>query len=393
MSKWLLSLLLIGITAMAQERIALLIGNGKYKYNGKVYWSRLENPKNEVELVTQALKKSGFHIFPKGEAHCDLSRPAMNYLLYEFKKQAEKAKVVLFYYAGHGIQWRTDQYLIPVDMPPKSDITIDNHKIDGINTEIDKIKGRLRANDPLKYNELELEQEAEKQVFDTKAIAVESVKNIFNRSKVNIFVVNACRNIFGLKRGGKALPATPEIKGTFTLYSTKSGEEVSDKLDFAKAFIAQLGQEDLPLTTMAKKIRKQLLGRGQEVDFRDFLDGVFYIGPRKLAVEFVKLPRKCRGRVCLAVKVTPTPERVEYFLDDDRLGEARWDDGSYVYNWDSRNYKNGKYLLMVCAFRQKDGKKFTKERVVEIANPQPVVTLEASERKPSNNADARKRKD
>lgn len=86
-------------------RIALVIGNGEYQY------SPLKNPVNDARAMAESLERLGFKV--------DLLENAGLMTMIEsirrFVSAASENEVRLFYYAGHGVQVKGRNYLIPVD--------------------------------------------------------------------------------------------------------------------------------------------------------------------------------------------------------------------------------------------------------------------------------------
>jgi len=101
-------LLLFGVNELtAQIRVALLIGNNRYKLQDS-----LKNPLNDVRLLEQKLKDCGFEVIRKE----NLGRKDMINSVNEFYEKIKSApSVALFYYSGHGIQSDGENFLIPVD--------------------------------------------------------------------------------------------------------------------------------------------------------------------------------------------------------------------------------------------------------------------------------------
>lgn len=112
--------LALGASASAETRIALVIGNGAYKWV-----TELANPPNDAADVADALKSLGFEVIQARDA--DQAR--MESLIAEFAKRAATADVSLFYYGGHGVQVSSHNYLIPVDARLHSVEDIDKHTI------------------------------------------------------------------------------------------------------------------------------------------------------------------------------------------------------------------------------------------------------------------------
>jgi len=97
------------LPALADTRVALVIGNTDYRHVPK-----LANPTNDANLLADTLRSIGFTLVG-GRAQLDLDKPALEKIIQEFGDRLADADVGLFYYAGHGIQVRGANYLIPVD--------------------------------------------------------------------------------------------------------------------------------------------------------------------------------------------------------------------------------------------------------------------------------------
>jgi len=110
--------------ALAEKRIALVIGNGAYRNV-----SRLDNPANDARLLAGTLQSIGFTLVGGG-AQLDLDKPAFDKVVQEFGVQLRGADVGLFYYAGHGVQVRGSNYLIPVDANPTREADVDFQMLD-----------------------------------------------------------------------------------------------------------------------------------------------------------------------------------------------------------------------------------------------------------------------
>jgi hypothetical protein len=96
----------IAAPASADNRVALVIGNGAYQNS-----SRLPNPANDAADIGAALKRSGFEVI----VGTDLSKTAMDEAIIRFSRAARAADVAVFYYSGHAIQFGGVNYLMPVD--------------------------------------------------------------------------------------------------------------------------------------------------------------------------------------------------------------------------------------------------------------------------------------
>jgi len=95
--------------ALAENRIALVIGNSNY-----TSVTALPNPANDAKAMTNFLNSAGFQVVQAP----DLTQSDMRRTIAEFaKKVTEKGPdtVALIFYAGHGIQVDGVNWLIPVD--------------------------------------------------------------------------------------------------------------------------------------------------------------------------------------------------------------------------------------------------------------------------------------
>lgn len=92
----------------AENRTALIIGNADYTE------SPLKNPGNDARDMAEALQQIGFDV----TLSVDVNRREMGKSIREFgKKLRNRGGVGLFYYAGHGMQIDSRNYMIPVDSP------------------------------------------------------------------------------------------------------------------------------------------------------------------------------------------------------------------------------------------------------------------------------------
>ncbi len=101
-----LLILFVSWPAWAQQRVALVIGNGAY-----ATLPRLPNPPTDAKAIAARLGQLGFDV----AAGTDLSKAAMDQALRAFGRRAEQADVAMVFYAGHGVQVGGRNYLVPVD--------------------------------------------------------------------------------------------------------------------------------------------------------------------------------------------------------------------------------------------------------------------------------------
>src|SRR5262245_17318873 len=92
--------------AVAENRVALVIGNSAYRHVPD-----LKNPKNDAADMAAALERLGFKVI-KG---FDLDKTGMDRTIRDFATALTGANVGVLFYAGHGLQVAGTNYLVPVD--------------------------------------------------------------------------------------------------------------------------------------------------------------------------------------------------------------------------------------------------------------------------------------
>ncbi len=86
-------------------KAALVIGNARYKVGA------LKNPLNDAQAVASSLGKLGFEV----SQHADTTLAQLIDAFVQFSRRTQKAAVRVVYYAGHGVQVKGRNYLLPVD--------------------------------------------------------------------------------------------------------------------------------------------------------------------------------------------------------------------------------------------------------------------------------------
>ncbi len=194
-------------------RLALVIGNGAYKGD------QLPNPPNDAQDMAALLKRSGFEVIQRENA----SLKEMHLALREFGDRLSRETLGLFYFAGHGVQVRGRNYLLPVD----ADI------------------GR---EDEVAFNALDLQAVLEK--MDTA------------RNHTNVIVLDACRNNpfatrFKLANAGLAQIDAPP--GTFVAFATAPGSVAADGAGrnglYTKHLLANMTRPGAPIEDAFKQVR------------------------------------------------------------------------------------------------------------------------------------------
>ena len=197
-----------------QTKLALIIGNSAYKE------APLANPANDAQAMAIKLLELGFTVIKKENA----GREDMLKAVRDFGNQlkAKSDSVGLFYYAGHGIQSKGNNYLVPVDADIASE---------------DELASRA-------YNVNEVLEK------------MDTAKN-----PVNIVILDACRNNpFGrsFRSSTKGLAQVEAVQGTYIAYATAPGKTASDGTGrnglYTESLLRALSQPGLKLEEVFKKV-------------------------------------------------------------------------------------------------------------------------------------------
>jgi uncharacterized caspase-like protein len=107
--------------AVAEKRIALVIGNSNY-----ANVRQLANPANDASAIAALLRRANFDLV---EASNNLSGIEMRRAFRDFEERARGADIAVVYYAGHGIEFDGTNYLLPVDTVLKRDLDVEDEAV------------------------------------------------------------------------------------------------------------------------------------------------------------------------------------------------------------------------------------------------------------------------
>lgn len=233
-------------TYTVEPRAALVIGNASYT-NGA-----LRNPVNDARAVAASLEKLGFKVLLRE----NLNREGLHQSIGEFGKLLKDGGVGLFYYAGHGMQIKGKNYLIPVDADIQHEDDIEFRGMDA-----NLVLSRMDA----------------------------------AHTRVNLLVLDACRNNpFGrvTRSGNLGLAQMDAPKGTLIAFSTAPGSLAKDGTGsnsvYTRHLIEKLSLPALPVEQVFKEVR---IAVTKETNDRQIpwesssLMGDFYFVPPSLATK------------------------------------------------------------------------------------------------------------
>src|SRR5258707_2698990 len=121
--------------ALADRRVALVIGNSQYK-NANL---TLPNPRNDAEDVAAVLRTLGFEVVYATDA----TKRDFDLAMAKFARTATDADVALFYYAGHALQLQGRNYLMPTDAELEDEISVryQMEPIEDVRAALDRAAG------------------------------------------------------------------------------------------------------------------------------------------------------------------------------------------------------------------------------------------------------------
>jgi type VI secretion system VasD/TssJ family lipoprotein len=126
------------VEASGQRRVALVIGNGRYREQP------LNNPEHDARLIAQTLRSLNFEV----SEHLNLSARDFKRVLREFARRMDDDQVAsVFYYAGHGVQIGGRNYLLPVDIALREEAEVRDEAIDlqeALLVHVDRVRPRAR---------------------------------------------------------------------------------------------------------------------------------------------------------------------------------------------------------------------------------------------------------
>jgi uncharacterized protein (TIGR02145 family) len=238
--------LLITTTIFSQERrLAIVIGNSAYEHGGI-----LKNPVNDAMAMKEALAQVGFTVLD----YYNLSQGEMKKAIDDFGLRLRDYDVGLMFYAGHGIQVKGDNYLIPVDADIQSEIQVEYDCV-----RADRVLAHMNS----------------------------------ARTKINLLILDACRNNpfernWTRSGSGSGLAFMNAPTGTLIAYATSPGSVAADGVGFhglyTEAILENILISDISILEMFQNVRNSVNERSnyQQIPWESTsLVGNFYFNQNR----------------------------------------------------------------------------------------------------------------
>ena len=220
----------------AEKRVALVIGNGAYPGAGA-----LKNPANDAKDIAAKLRRLGFDVI----VHTNVRQKEMLRALTEFGEKVQSGSEALFFYAGHGMQVRGRNYLIPIDAEIRGESSVSSEAVD-----VDQLLDKLSP------------------------------------ARLSVVILDACRNNPFERRfrgGGQGLAQINAPAGTLIAYATAPGKVAADGEGRNGLYTAELlGAMDVPgvkIEDVFKRVRANVVKKSNEAQMpweSSSLTGDFY---------------------------------------------------------------------------------------------------------------------
>ena len=207
-----------------EKRYALVIGNSNYNKDIGI----LKNPVNDATDVATELRKSNFEVQLITNCTYVQLREAMRKFHEKLTNGPMDQTVGLFYYAGHGVQYQDENYLVPVDADVK------------------------------------FEDDITRMCFPVQRMVLANMER--SNSRMNIVILDACRNNpfpATTRSVSSGLGEMKRARGSFIAYATSPGSVASDGAGrnglYTQELLKALRKPNLTIEQVFKDVRMNVL--------------------------------------------------------------------------------------------------------------------------------------
>jgi tetratricopeptide (TPR) repeat protein len=208
-----------------EKRYALVIGNSTYAKEIGV----LKNPANDATDIAQELRGANFDVQLLINATYIQIREAVRKFHEKLTNGPVDQTVGLFYYAGHGIQFQDENYLVPVDA------------------------------------KVQFEDDIVRMCFPVQRMVLSNMER--SNSRMNIVILDACRNnpfpAATRSAGSGGLTEMKRARGSFIAYATAPGSVAADGSGrnglYTQELLKAMRKPGLTIEQVFKDVRQNVL--------------------------------------------------------------------------------------------------------------------------------------
>ncbi|MCF8199698.1 MAG: caspase family protein, partial [Sulfuritalea sp.] len=186
----------------------------------------LKNPANDARDMAASLRSLGFDVILR----TDVRQKDMLRSLTEFGEKLQAGAEALFFYAGHGMQVRSKNYLIPVDAEIRSESSVSSEAVD-----VDQLLDKLSP------------------------------------ARLSMVILDACRNNPFERRfrgGGRGLAQINAPAGTLIAYATAPGKVAADGEGrnglYTSELLAAMDVPGIKIEDVFKRVRANVVRKSGE---------------------------------------------------------------------------------------------------------------------------------
>jgi len=221
------------VSVTGGNRVALVIGNNTYKFI-----PTLQTAVEDSAVLKRELEARGFRVVYRADA----TRQAMNRAMDEFVGLLSSDSIALVYYAGHGVQIRGTNYLIPIDLEAQRDTDVANDAV-----ELQRLLDRVSQ----------------------------------THAKFALAIIDACRNNpFAATTAGRSIGTTRGLvtsnaAGMMVMYSAGANQQALDKLNstdadpnglFTRELVKAMRKPGLTVQDVLNQTRREVTAKARSVN-------------------------------------------------------------------------------------------------------------------------------
>ena len=274
-----------------QKRIALVIGSQNYTVLPK-----LRNSLNDAKAITTTLQAKGFQVKslydPKTRTEI---KDGINWYFNQMRDQ--EGAVGLIFYAGHGMQYHGDNYIIPTTASLQNPSDLEDYCV--------KMNG------------------------------VMEIINSASKS-LNILLLDACRSLPSFTRGSdQGLSKMSPPEGSIIVFATTAGKVADDGTGthglFTSKLLKAMNEPGLNINDVFRKVQREVYAESKKQQLPELDDlavgGDFYFTPGNKAV--VQTTQLVQDQVVKAETVYEAPTIFDYGYGTDdastvTVGSQTW---------------------------------------------------------------------